>query len=105
VRPIPALKIMMALCDIIAVEKSLLVADWDEIVSLVPLDRLGAWVPNHQADLAYWLAKPIAVGFVDPADPRAGRQTLLAASGALAVATGAQEPTGILLAASRSIGE
>lgn len=45
--------------DIIAVEKSLLAADWDQIIALVPLDRLGAWVPNHSADLAYWLAKPI----------------------------------------------
>ena len=50
---------LLQLSDIIAVEKSLLVTDWDQIASLVPLDRLGAWVPNHKADLAYWLAKPI----------------------------------------------
>jgi glycerophosphoryl diester phosphodiesterase len=53
------LRKMMALSDIIAVEKSLLASDWDEITALIPLDRLGVWVPNHNADLAYWLAKPI----------------------------------------------
>lgn len=45
----------------------------------------------------------IAVGFVDPADPRPTRQALLAASGAFAVATGANELMDILLAASHSI--
>ncbi|OWO96294.1 glycerophosphodiester phosphodiesterase [Rhizobium esperanzae] len=45
--------------DIIAIEKSLLQAKWDEITQLVPLDRLGAWVPNEMSDLEYWLAKPI----------------------------------------------
>lgn len=50
---------MEALADIIAVEKSLLVGAWDEITALIPPERLGAWVPNHTADLAYWLAKPV----------------------------------------------
>jgi glycerophosphoryl diester phosphodiesterase len=45
--------------DIIAVEKSLLAAQWEQITELVPVDRLGAWVPNDIGDLEYWLAKPI----------------------------------------------
>ncbi|PKA38858.1 glycerophosphodiester phosphodiesterase [Rhizobium sullae] len=53
------LKKIEELSDIIAIEKSLLATHWDEITSLIPLDRLGAWVPNHSADLAYWLAKPV----------------------------------------------
>ncbi|HWT57511.1 MAG TPA: glycerophosphodiester phosphodiesterase family protein [Rhizobium sp.] len=53
------LSLMKQYSDIIAVEKSLLQAKWDEIIQLVPLDRLGAWVPNEVSDLEYWLAKPI----------------------------------------------
>ena len=51
--------LMKQCSDIIAIEKSLLQAKWDEITQLVPLDRLGAWVPNETSDLEYWLAKPI----------------------------------------------
>ncbi|MBY4606345.1 glycerophosphodiester phosphodiesterase [Rhizobium sp. 9T] len=53
------LRLMKQCSDIIAIEKSLLQAKWDEITRLVPLDRLGAWVPNKTSDLEYWLAKPI----------------------------------------------
>lgn len=53
------LKKMEELSDIIAVEQSLLAENWDEITALISSDRLGAWVPNDTADLAYWLAKPI----------------------------------------------
>ncbi|ANL34956.1 MULTISPECIES: glycerophosphodiester phosphodiesterase family protein [Rhizobium] len=53
------LSLMKQCSDIIAVEKSLLQAQWEEITRLVPLDRLGAWVPNETSDLEYWLAKPI----------------------------------------------
>ncbi|ANL47475.1 glycerophosphoryl diester phosphodiesterase protein [Rhizobium phaseoli] len=53
------LSLMKQCSDIIAIEKSLLQAKWDEITQLVPLDRLGAWVPNEMSDLEYWLAKPI----------------------------------------------
>jgi glycerophosphoryl diester phosphodiesterase len=45
--------------DIIAVERTLLDAEWDAITALIPLDRLGAWVPNEEEDIAYWLNKPI----------------------------------------------
>jgi len=50
---------MLELSDVVAVEKSLLAAEWDTILARVPLDRLGAWVPNDESDLAYWLNKPI----------------------------------------------
>ena len=50
---------MLELSDVVAVEKSLLAAEWGTIVGRVPLDRLGAWVPNDEADLAFWLSKPI----------------------------------------------
>ncbi|MBB3353025.1 glycerophosphodiester phosphodiesterase [Rhizobium lentis] len=53
------LSLMMQYSDIVAVEKSLLQAKWEEITRIVPLDRLGAWVPNEMSDLEYWLAKPI----------------------------------------------
>ncbi|MBX4997381.1 glycerophosphodiester phosphodiesterase family protein [Rhizobium lentis] len=53
------LSLMKQCSDIIAVEVSLLQAQWEEITRLVPLDRLGAWVPNEISDLEYWLAKPI----------------------------------------------
>ena len=53
------LSLMKQCSDIIAIEKSLLQAQWEEITRVVPLDRLGAWVPNEMSDLEYWLAKPI----------------------------------------------
>jgi glycerophosphoryl diester phosphodiesterase len=56
---VAGLETMLELSDIVAVEKSLLVAEWDAITARVPADRLGAWVPNEEDDLAYWLGKPI----------------------------------------------
>jgi glycerophosphoryl diester phosphodiesterase len=50
---------MLRLSDVVAIEKSLLAAEWDAILTRVPLDRLGAWVPNDEPDLAFWLGKPI----------------------------------------------
>lgn len=50
---------MLELSDIVAVEKSLLLAEWDAITAQVPLERLGAWVPNEEADLKFWLDQPI----------------------------------------------
>lgn len=43
----------------IAVEKALLVHTMDRFLSALGTDRLGAWVPNDEADLAYWLGQPI----------------------------------------------
>jgi glycerophosphoryl diester phosphodiesterase len=50
---------MLELSDVVAIEKGLLAAEWDIILTRVPLDRLGAWVPNEEPDLAFWLSKPI----------------------------------------------
>ena len=41
--------------EIIAVEKSLLAAEWDAITSLVPRERLAVWTPNTEEELADWL--------------------------------------------------
>jgi len=51
------LKARLALADIIAIEKSLLSAHWDLITANMPLDRLGAWVPNEMADLENWMGR------------------------------------------------
>lgn len=56
---VAGLETMLELSDIVAVEKSLLVAEWDAITARVPADRLGAWVPNEDDDLGFWLSKPI----------------------------------------------
>jgi hypothetical protein len=45
----------------------------------------------------------LAIGFVDPNDPRPQRQALLTRSGAFAVATGAGELNEILNAANRAL--
>jgi glycerophosphoryl diester phosphodiesterase len=50
---------LLDVSDIIAVEKSLLGAQWDAIIRLVPLERLGVGVPNEEPDLVRWLAAPI----------------------------------------------
>ncbi|QFU16990.1 glycerophosphodiester phosphodiesterase family protein [Microvirga thermotolerans] len=43
----------------IAVEKALLVHSMESFLSAVGTGRLGAWVPNEEADLEYWLAQPV----------------------------------------------
>jgi len=43
----------------VAVEKALLVHTMEPFLAAFGTDRLGAWVPNEEADLAYWLAQPI----------------------------------------------
>jgi glycerophosphoryl diester phosphodiesterase len=43
----------------VAVEKSLLVHTMERFVDRFGGDRIGAWVPNEEADLAYWLHQPI----------------------------------------------
>jgi glycerophosphoryl diester phosphodiesterase len=45
--------------DIIAIEKTLLDQHWDLIERRVPLAQLGVWVPNEEAELSFWLSKPI----------------------------------------------
>ncbi|PRD42900.1 glycerophosphodiester phosphodiesterase [Phyllobacterium phragmitis] len=53
----PALRRLSGVADIIAIEKSLLDAAWDRITAMLPLDRLGVWVPNSEPDIAFWLNK------------------------------------------------
>lgn len=47
----------LAVADVVAVEKKLLADYWDLITANVPLERLGAWVPNQQGDLETWLGR------------------------------------------------
>jgi glycerophosphoryl diester phosphodiesterase len=41
--------------DLIAIQMSYLEEHWELATSLMPLDRLGVWVPNADVELAYWL--------------------------------------------------
>jgi len=43
--------------DVLAVQNDLLDAEWDRITAAWPLDRLGAWVPNTEDELRYWLSR------------------------------------------------
>ncbi|GLQ57055.1 glycerophosphodiester phosphodiesterase family protein [Devosia nitrariae] len=53
------LETMLALSDVIAIEKSVLGPHWSEISAMIPKERLGVWVPNEEQDLSYWLGMPI----------------------------------------------
>jgi glycerophosphoryl diester phosphodiesterase len=44
---------------LIAIEKGLLAGTFDFCLERVGGDRLGAWVTNEVADIAFWLARPI----------------------------------------------
>lgn len=50
---------LLEVSDVVAVEKGLLDSHWEVIASRIPADQLGVWVPNEEADLAYWLDKPL----------------------------------------------
>ncbi|TKT76284.1 glycerophosphodiester phosphodiesterase family protein [Aquamicrobium sp. LC103] len=56
---VEGLERMLELSDVIAIEKGVLAPHWERITELVPLDRLGVWVPNDEADISYWLGKPL----------------------------------------------
>ena len=43
----------------VAVEKSLLIHTMQAFTDAFGADRLGAWVPNEEADLRYWLSEPV----------------------------------------------
>lgn len=43
----------------VAVEKALLVHTLDRFTDTFGADRIGAWVPNDEADLHYWLGQPV----------------------------------------------
>lgn len=53
--------------EIIAVEKSLLAEQWEAVLAVVPLDRLGAWVPNTEEDIGFWLER--RTGYLTSDDP------------------------------------
>ncbi|MEQ8444603.1 MAG: glycerophosphodiester phosphodiesterase family protein [Pelagibacterium sp.] len=53
--------------EIIAVERSLLAEQWDAVLAIVPLDRLGAWVPNTDEDIGFWLER--RTGYLTSDDP------------------------------------
>ena len=53
------LEAIAKVADIIAIEKSVLDRFWDVISPRLPKERLGVWVPNEEADLTFWLNKPI----------------------------------------------
>lgn len=52
-----SLETALTVADVVAVERSLLLAEWEAITALAPLDRLAVWTPNTEEDLAFWLAK------------------------------------------------
>lgn len=62
---------------ILAIEKSLLENVLDQCVEEVGTQRLGCWVPNTEAELEYWMSKPIGQLTTDRPDLAvlvAGRQ-------------------------------
>jgi len=44
---------------LLAVEKTLLAEQYDKCFARIGGDRLGVWVPNEPADIAFWIDKPI----------------------------------------------
>lgn len=50
---------LLAVSDIIAIEKALLEEEWDLLSALVPEEKLGVWVPNEEDDITYWMSKPV----------------------------------------------
>ncbi|MEO8558067.1 MAG: glycerophosphodiester phosphodiesterase family protein [Rhodospirillales bacterium] len=44
---------------LLAVEKSLLLAEYDTCLKRIGAEMLGVWVPNEPADIAHWIDKPI----------------------------------------------
>lgn len=53
--------------EIVAVEKSLLADQWEAVLTIVPRERLGVWVPNTQEDIGFWLDR--RPGYLTSDDP------------------------------------
>lgn len=53
--PEAALERAGAAADIVAIQLAYLEEHWELATRLLPLDRLGAWVPNTEAELQHWL--------------------------------------------------
>lgn len=60
---------------IVAIEKSLLALTLPTWLEAFGSDRVGAWVPNDEADIAYWLAQPIRQITTDRPDLAAALRT------------------------------
>ena len=72
-----ALEARLRVADVIAIENSVLKKHRDEITRIVPLEQLGGWVPNSEADLKYWLAQGLRQITTDePVRALAVRQTI-----------------------------
>lgn len=52
---------------VVAVQKDLFAPEWDLTTRLIPLERLGVWVPNTREELAHWLQR--RPGFLTTDDP------------------------------------
>jgi len=53
--------------EIIAIQMDLFAREWDAILAVLPLERLGAWVPNTATDIAAWLGRaPRSITSDDP---------------------------------------
>lgn len=44
---------------LVAVEKSLLAAEWDKCLARLGGERLGVWLPNEPTDIEHWMTRPI----------------------------------------------
>jgi glycerophosphoryl diester phosphodiesterase len=44
---------------VVAVQKGLLAAGWDECLRVLGPERLGVWVINEPDEIAHWLARPV----------------------------------------------
>lgn len=54
-----SVEIMLQVSDVLAIEKTLLIDEWDLLSALVPPQKLGVWVPNELEDLSFWLKRPL----------------------------------------------
>ncbi|CDZ66226.1 Glycerophosphodiester phosphodiesterase [Neorhizobium galegae bv. orientalis] len=50
---------MLQASDVLAIEKALLLEEWELLSALVPAEKLGVWVPNELEDLSFWLKRPL----------------------------------------------
>jgi glycerophosphoryl diester phosphodiesterase len=50
---------MLQVSDVLAIEKALLLEEWELLSALVPAEKLGVWVPNELEDLSFWLKRSL----------------------------------------------
>ncbi len=56
-----------AIADIVAIEKSLLATNWQEVTAIASRDRLCCWALNDEEALEHWLGQ--GVGWITSDDP------------------------------------